>query len=131
MRIQNVLSEGGDLNQICPQQYCPDPLVNHEDTITAFNVGPPLAHLNGVSLVGQRWSAFSGIYIHSPTKKRCQSRTKRLQLFLKANTCQVDTSSMATQWLVAIIDMSLNVTGLPGAILKFLVRMCKGGGSLC
>ena len=44
----------------------PDPLVNQDATKPAFNVGLTSArqkkrHLNGVSLAGQRWPAFSGI----------------------------------------------------------------------
>ena len=41
-----------------------DPLKNHKATKPAFNVGPSLArHLNGVSLVGRWFPAFSAIWI--------------------------------------------------------------------
>ena len=53
MRIQKVLLEG-DLNQLCYRPVLintgPDPLGKHKEPMTAFNVGPSSAHLNGVSL---------------------------------------------------------------------------------
>ena len=43
----------------------PDPLGNHNATKPTFNAGPAKHHLNGVSLVGRSWPAFSGIWILS------------------------------------------------------------------
>ena len=51
----------------------PDPLKNHKATIQFWVIigTPANRHLNGVSLAGRCWPAYSGIcYDHLPSKKR-------------------------------------------------------------
>ena len=75
-------------------------------------IGPPVKrHLNGVSLEDRYWPDLSGIWIHSPPKKRkkkqCQSWTpseKTWEKSIKCKACRVFYRFFATSWINSIIQ---------------------------